>query len=374
MPRLLELGIVVALACVCWSSVRADELDDVVAKQMAQKQIPGVSLAIISDGKMVRASAYGFADVSHKIPVTTETLFQAGSISKAVSAVGVLRLVEQHKLSIDEDVNKKLQSWKLPENEFTRDEKVTVRRLLCHGAGLTMHGFPGYSTKAPIPTLVQVLDGAAPANTKAIRVDMKPGSKWRYSGGGYTVLQQLIIDVTGKPFPLFMVETVLRPLGMKHSTFEQPLQDSQAQTAATGYLPDGKAVEGEWHVYPEMAAAGLWTTASDLARFAIAIQKSYAGEANAILSKAMAQEMLTSQMGNFGLGVMLLSEEGQQILMVKKLALIFCHGGRDEGFDANIAATASTGKAAVVLINKNETSEVAIGEIMKAIAKKYDWP
>jgi CubicO group peptidase (beta-lactamase class C family) len=367
------LHISIAIACGGLEIAHADEVDDAISQQMREKRIPGLSLAIIADGKVVRAHGYGLADEARNIPVTTETLFQAGSISKPVAAAGVLRLVEQHKLDLDEDVNSKLRTWNVPASEFTKAEKVTLRRILCHGAGLTVHGFPGYSVTSRIPTLPQVLDGASPANTDAVRVDITPGSRHRYSGGGYTVLQQLVCDVTNKQFPAIMDETVLAPVGMKNSTYQQPLPRAKERIAATGYLPKGKAVEGRWHVYPEMAAAGLWTTASDLARFAIAIQHAYAGDSNAVLSKAMAHEMLTRQIGDFGLGVMLLGNEGQETLMGKERTLIFCHGGRDEGFDANLAATATTGKGAVILINKN-AEEGAFEAIMKVIAKKYEWP
>ena len=173
----------------------------------------------------------------------------------------------------------------MPENEFTKDKKVTLRGILSHSAGLTVHGFPGYAVAGPVPTLVEVLDGAKPANTGAIRVNVVPGSLWRYSGGGFTVMQQMIIDATGKPFPEFMRETVLAPLGMTSSTYEQPLPADRQSHAATGHYPDGRPVAGKWHVYPEMAAAGLWTTAPDLARFAIGVQRALASTSNAVLSQ-----------------------------------------------------------------------------------------
>src|SRR4051794_27827795 len=170
--------------------VRADKVDDFAGSLIRKQHIPGLSLAIIKDGKIVKAAGYGLADKAAQILVSTNTLFQAGSISKPVSALGVLHLVDSKKLSLNEDVNVKLTSWKLPENEWTKTEKVALRRILSHSAGLTVHGFPGYADGEPRPSLVQVLDGDRPANTKAIRVDMVPGSKVRYSGGGFTLMQQ----------------------------------------------------------------------------------------------------------------------------------------------------------------------------------------
>lgn len=278
--------------------------------------------------------------------------------------MAALRLVEQGKLALDEDVNIKLTTWKVPDNELTRQKPVTLRGILSHSAGMTVHGFPGYSTDAPIPTLVQVLNGEPPANTAAIRVETLPGSKWNYSGGGYTVMQQLMLDVTRKPFPEFMRQTVLIPLGMTSSAYDQPLFTDKAKMTATGHYPDGKAVKGRWHVYPEMAAAGLWTTPSDLARFAIGVQQSLAGRSNAVISQAMTRQMLTNQKDNDGLGVFLIGS-GR--------TLRFEHSGRDEGFDALLMATAESGQGVVIMINANENTG-AVPLIMKFIAKEYGWP
>ena len=219
--------------------------------------------------------------------VTANTLFQAGSISKPVSALGAPRLVQEGKLTLDEDVNTKLITWKVPENELTKDKKVTLRGLLSHTAGLTVHGFPGYATDEPCPTVVQVLDGAKPANAlhSSGHISRQPVA---YSGGGYTIMQQLVIDVTGKPFPHFMHEAVLKPLGMNESTFEQPLPEDRAKLTATGHTMDRKPVKGRWHIYPEMAAAGLWTTPSDLVRFAIGVEEAVRGRSGKTLSPAMA--------------------------------------------------------------------------------------
>lgn len=342
---------------------RGDEVDDAVAGQMRDHHIVGLSLAIIDGGKIVKAQGYGFTDKSGKQPVTAATLFQAASVSKSVAALGALRLVEQGRLLLDEDVNVKLRTWKVPENEFTKDQKVTLRRILSHSAGLTIHGFAGYEAGTPLPTLAQVLDGVKPAHSSPIRVNIIPGSKWRYSGGGYTVMQQLMIDVTGQPFPEFMQEFVLKPLSMTQSTYEQPLPDNMAATTATGYEADGTEVKGRWHIYPEMAAAGLWTTPSDLARFAIGIQESLAGKSNPVISTALTRQMLTPQKDNDGLGVFL-SGSGK--------GLQFWHNGRNEGFDSLIGAGAKSGKGAVIMINANDDSR-ALNKIMKAIAAEYRW-
>lgn len=342
----------------------ADAIDDIVRGEMQKRHVPGLSLAIIQDGMIVKAQGYGVAEQGGDTPVTPGTLFQAGSISKPVAALGALGLVEQGRLGLDEDVNARLATWKVPENEFTREKKVTLRGLLSHSAGLTVHGFPGYEVGGAVATLTQVLDGQKPANTPPIRVDILPGSRWRYSGGGYTVMQQMVIDVTGTPYPRFMQEAVLGPLGMAESTYEQPLPADRARRTATGHDPARNPVRGRWHIYPEMAAAGLWTTPSDLARFAIGLQEALAGRRDKVLSASMARQMVTEQKGGFGLGV---------ALQGTGAALRFSHGGRDEGFDAYLVAYAEGGRGAAIMINANDNSRM-VGRIVDAIAREYGWP
>jgi CubicO group peptidase (beta-lactamase class C family) len=326
-------------------------------------KVPGLSVAVVDNFKIAWAKGYGVTEAGSHSPVTIHTLFQAGSISKPVAATGTLSLVQQGKLSLDENVNDKLKSWQVPDNEFTKDQKVTLRRILSHSAGLTVHGFPGYEVGAPIPTLVQIFNGEPPANTKPIRVEIVPGTKFQYSGGGVTIEQQLVIDVTGKPFPQFMRETVLDRIGMTDSTYEQPLPASRASAAATASHADGKVVPGRWHIYPEMAAAGLWTTASDLAKFGIEIALSKQGKANHVLSEAMTREMLKPQIEQAGLGFFL----GQY-----KNPEEFGHNGDDEGFQAVLIMFADSGKGVAVMGNSDNAISVA-NYLIQSVAKEYAW-
>src|ERR1700744_100481 len=266
--------------------------------RMQQLHVQGVSIAVVHHGVIEWARGYGIATPDNK-PVTPETIFQAGSISKPVASMGALRLVQEGKLSLDADVNTKLTSWKVPASDAVPGAVVTLRELMTHTAGMTVHGFPGYAAGAPVPTLVQVLNGEKPANTPAVRIDTPPGTIWRYSGGGITIMQQLMIDVTHEPFPKLMHDTVLAPIGMTHSTYEQPLPAALLPTAATPYDGQDKLVPGGAHTYPEMAAAGLWTTPSDLARFIIENQQSLQGKANHVLSQAMTKEMMTPGKGSW---------------------------------------------------------------------------
>ena len=333
-----------------------------LAKLMRLHNVPGLSIAVIDNFQISWAKGYGVIGADSKASVTTKTLFQAGSISKPVAATGALYLVQQGKLSLDEDVNHKLKTWKIPENEFTKTEKVTLRRLLSHTGGLTVHGFPGYDVDEPLPNLVQILNGEKPANTEPIRVGIVPGTQERYSGGGVTIEQQLMIDVTGEPFPKLMREIVLDKIGMQDSTYEQPLPPTRSAMAAHATRADGTVLHGDWHIYPEMAAAGLWTTPSDLARFAIEIALSRQGKANHVLSQKMTQEMLTPVLGESGLGLFLRKEEPGQ----------FGHNGADEGFQAILTMNADTGKGAAIMADSDNGIALA-NLLLQRVAKEYSW-
>ncbi len=333
-----------------------------IEERMKHYHVPGVSIAVINGGKIEWAKSYGVMDEDTKEPVTNQTLFQAGSISKPVAAYAALKMVEEGKIDINENVNTYLKTWKLPDNEFTKDKKVALKHLLSHTGGITVHGFLGYSTDLPVPTLVQVLDGLPPANSPAIRVDKAPETGYRYSGGGYTIMQQMVMDIEGKPFPEILKEKVLQPLEMNNSTYDQPLRAQQLKMAATGYLPNSSMTKGKRHTYPEMAAAGLWTTAEDLAKFAINIQQTLKGKTK-ILSKEMTEKMLTPFGSDFdGLGLFIDKRKGD---------IYFGHGGWDEGFSSQMTVSKDKGYGVVVLTNSNHPP--FIDELIRAVARTYNW-
>lgn len=335
-----------------------------LAERMKFYSAPAVSIAVIDKGRIAWARGYGVREAGSKDAVTPQTLFQAASISKPVAALGALRLVQQGRLKLDEDVNHKLTSWKVPENEFTNGKKVTLRGLVSHSAGLTVHGFPGYASDISAPTLLQLLDGEKPANSKPIRVDITPGTKYRYAGGGYQVMQQLLLDVTGKQFPPLMHDAVLKRIGMTRSTYVQPLPRNRWSNAAVGHRSNGDKVKGNWHTYPEMAAAGLWTTPTDLARLAIEIQKALAGKSNRVLSREMTKQMLTPQVGGWGLGFALPGKDS---------SARFTHGGANEGYRCILVAYKSTGQGAVIMTNSDRGSPLT-EEVLRSIASEYGWP
>ncbi len=332
--------------------------------EMEHYKIPGVSIAVIHQGRIEWAKGYGVKSVETQEMVTSDTLFQAASISKVVTAAAVLRLVDEGRLDLDEDVNTYLLTWKLP-SILSWQPHVTLKQLLCHGAGVTIHGFPGYTQDAMKPALEQVLMGQKPANTDPIQVNALPGTQFRYSGGGYCILQQVLMDVTGQPFPKLMREIVLDPVGMHQSTFDQPLSPALVDAASTGHQAGGKPVFGKWHIYPEMAAAGLWTTPSDLARFALAIQSAWAGEMVSFLSPEMVHHMLTPQVEPFtGLGPVLRGEG---------ISARFSHTGGNVGFTCLLEGYVQGGMGAVVMTNSDEGLSL-IEKIMPALAQEYSWP
>jgi len=335
-----------------------------LAERMQRFHVPGVSIAVIDHDSIVWAHGFGVKEAGTPDSVTTETMFQAGSISKPTFAVGVMRLVQDGRLDLDRDVNATLTTWKVPDNRFTATEKVTLRRLLSHSAGLTVHGFPGYAAGTRVPTVPQVLDGMPPANTAPVRVDTVPGTISRYSGGGTTVAMLAVMDLTRQPFPQWMQATVLGPAGMTHSTYQQPLPTSLAARAASGHTVSGEVVAGKYHTYPEMSAAGLWTTPSDLARLAIELERTYAGRSETLINRSTLMQMLTTQKEPFGIGYRL-DGSGRD--------LEFFHRGDDEGFVAGFFAFPERGQGAVVMTNGQQGTRV-IDEILASLATEYGWP
>jgi CubicO group peptidase (beta-lactamase class C family) len=334
-----------------------------LSERMSQLHVPGVSIAVIHNGAIEWARGFGVKQLGGA-PVGIDTIFQAGSISKPLAAMAALHLVQEGKLALDTPVNSTLVPWKLPESAAANGKPVTLRELLTHTAGLTVHGFPGYEANTPVPTLVQVLDGQKPANTPAIRLEGEPGAKWNYSGGGYTVMQQMVLDVSKTSFPALLHDTVLAPIGMTHSTYQQPLPTERRVEAAVPYEGDGTAVPGGAHTYPEMAAAGLWTTPSDLARYCLEVQRSLVGKANHVLSQDFTRQMLTPGIGKWGLGVQIGGSAGDPY---------FSHGGVNEGFESLFAAYEHHGDGAVVMTNAQGGSALA-AELMQSIAAEYGWP
>lgn len=331
--------------------------------RMAALHVPGVAIAVIKGGKIEWARGFGVTRQGGE-PVTADTLFQAGSVSKPVAAMAALAVVEDGRLSLDTDVNKTLKSWTLPASPFTATTPVTLRALLSHTAGTTVHGFAGYAAGAPVPTLPQVLSGTAPANSAPVVVDQAVGSAYRYSGGGYSIAQQMMVDATGQTFPAIVRDKVFAPIGMTRSTEDQLLDAARSAHAAWPHDSAGAVVEGGPHTYPEMAAAGLWTTANDLAKFVIDLAKSANGESGHVLSPKTAREMLTPVKSDYGLGVSIQGATARKY---------FYHNGSNAGYKAVILAYPDTGDGVVVLTNGDQGYQLSEA-IVRAVAVEYGWP
>lgn len=335
-----------------------------IEKRLKELGINGVSIAVINNYKLDWAKGYGMADVKTNTPVSVYTLFLAGSISKSVNAMGVLKLADQNKIDLHKNINEYLKSWKFPADSFTKGKNISIANLLSHSAGLSVHGFPGYAPGDSIPSVQQILDGKRPANTAAVRSLFEPGTKFKYSGGGTTISQLIVSDVTGMPYENFMQKEVLLKLGMNSSTFKQPYAVGEWKNYATAYKGDGKEVKGRFHVYPEMAAAGLWTNPTDLSKFIIETQLSYLERSNKVLSKDATNRMLTFHVdSSVGLGVFFNKESGKQF---------FSHGGADEGFRAMYFGSFEDGYGAVIMVNSDNGK--IMNEIMHSIQEVYNWP
>ena len=336
-----------------------------LAEVMRRFRVPGVSVAVIKDFQIHWAKGYGVADAGSGRPVQVDTVFQAASISKPVTAMAALHLMQGGALGLDDDVNRHLKSWKVPDNGVAPTHAVTPRALMSHTSGADDgFGFPGYEPAAPRPSVVQILNGDAPSNVGKVTFARPPYAAYKYSGGGVTLMQLLLTDVTGEPFAALMRARVLDPLGMRGSTFEQPLPEAWAGRAAHAHNGQGAHGDVPWHVYPEQAAAGLWTTPSDLARFVIEVQQAVRGPKGSVLSQASAREM-TSPVGTGPYGVGFAVEKRGE-------GWYFGHGGSNWGYRCSLIAHVRKGYGVVVMTNGDAGGGV-IAEIEARVAAAYGW-
>lgn len=332
-----------------------------ILQRMEEYKIPGVSVTIVKDGEIVFAKGFGIMNSETSEEVNTHTLFQAASISKPIATLAVLKLVEEGIVDLDTDVNIYLKSWKIPDNKFTQVEKVTLRRILSHTAGINVHGFPGYSQTNKFPSTIDVLNGKG--NSPAIIVDTFPGSLRRYSGGGFTIMQQIVKDVSGMELGEFMEKRIFPEIGMTESTFTQPLTGDKVDLASCGHDYQGRLYEGRWHNYPEIAAAGLWTTPSDIAKYCIHIQNILDNKIVGVLKKETVELMLTRQINNTGLGLALKNESD---------SLIFGHDGTNAGFTSQMLSFAYKGDAIVIMTN-SDNGKAFIDELVTCVSTFYNW-
>ena len=339
-------------------------------EQLASYHTPGISIAVINDFGIDWACGYGVCESGTTREVTPDTLFQAGSISKPVFALAVMRIVQEGRLNLDEDVNAYLTSWRVPANGDWQP-RVTLRHLLSHTAGTTAQAYYGYDASATLPTTIQVLNGEFPANSEKVEVNIIPGLHYRYSGGGMVIGQQVLVDTLQKSFPEIMRELVFEPLGMTHSTYQQPLTSELDMMTATAHPINGTPLGGKYMIYPELAAAGLWTTPTDLAKLGIELMGVLHDRSPTIWNKETITEMLRPQTEQ--------SEGPNGLLLGLGFAgrgegesSYFFHGGTNIGFVAEMRFYKSTGQGAVVMLNSNEGERLR-DEVMRAIGQEYNW-
>jgi CubicO group peptidase (beta-lactamase class C family) len=341
-----------------------DDRPATIAEQMAKYNVKGMSIAVIQDYKIAWAKGYGWADEAEKKRVTTETLFEPGSISKCLNSLGILKLAQENKVDLYTDINTYLTSWKFPYDSLSKGKKITLADILSHNAGLSVHGFPGHDINGPIPSVLQVLDGIKPSFTPAVRSEFEPGLKYQYSGGGITISQVILTDITKQPYDVWMYENVLKPIGMVNSSYAQPPSKDKQGLCASAYNSDGTPVLRKFHVYPEQAAAGLWMTPSDLCNYIIDMQLAYQGKRNSkVLNPEMVKLHLTSyHNGPSSMGSFIQDHDG---------AKYFEHSAGNDGFCGEYIASLEDGNGVVIFLNTDNSK--LIHEVINSIAKAYNW-
>lgn len=331
-------------------------------ERMKHFKVQGLSIAVIKDYKVDFAKGYGFADIEKKIPVTDKTLFQAASISKSLNGLAILKLFKGRNLDLYADINSYLKSWKFPYDSISKGKKINMANLLSHTAGLNVHGFGGYEVGKPLPSVIQILNGESPANSDAVHSLFAPGTRQEYSGGGTTISQLALTDITGQRYENYLMEQVLKPLGMLSSTFAQPPTGISQELLSAGYDGDGKEVKGKYHIYPEQAAAGLWTNPRDLAKYIIETQLAYEGKSAKVLDQQTTKLRLSPYMNKNGaaLGIFVEDYDGVKY---------FGHGAGNAGFTGGYYGSFEGGNGLVVMVN-SDNGEI-VQELINSISSVY---
>jgi CubicO group peptidase (beta-lactamase class C family) len=335
-----------------------------LTQRMAESRVPAVSVAMIENGRVKWARAYGEAEAGSGRRATPATRFQAASLSKPVAAAGALRLVQRGRLALDEDLGARLAAWGVATASPGGAGGVTLRRLLSHTAGISVAGYPGYRRGEAVPTLLQAIRGVAPARTARLRQFAPPGKQVAYSGGGYSLAQMLMVERGRRDFGPLMERLVLKPAGMTRSTFDQALPGRAGGDAASGHDGEGALIAGGSLVYPELAAAGLWTTPSDYGRFAIALQRSWTGRGRALLKPDIARAMGTPVLADYGLGLTVVERDGRRAIS---------HGGANEGFQCRFVAFLDGAGEGLVVMTNGDNGGALAAAIQRTIGEAYRW-
>ena len=331
-----------------------------IVEIMADYNIPGVSMAFVDQGKIAWTQTYGYANFAKSEKVTTETVFTGASLSKPLAAIAALHLVEAAKLDLDEDVNNRLKAWQVPENEFTQQEKVTLRHLISHRAGVKNDLWSSYLPEQSVPSLAQMLAGQSPSVDPATSVVSVPGSAEKYSNPGYSIIQQMLEDVTGEAFEDVLDKLVLQPSKMADSSFAQPMPDYLQQRRAVGY--DNKLQPYPYKLFPFKAAGGVWTTPSDMARFVLTLFEDHQGQNN-ILSPAMTTNVFSRDRIRLGFS---------KIFNGSSNDLVFRHYGSNQGFTCYLIGSLVNRQAIVIMTNSDNGFDF-LDYTARAVAEFYKW-
>lgn len=330
-----------------------------IPEMMKQDNIPGMSLSFIDNGEIAWTKHYGYANLEDSIPVSSETVFTGASLSKPITAIAALNLVEKGLLDLDENVNLKLKEWNLPETTLTENEKVTLRRLIAHNAGIKNDLWSSYLPNEEIPTLTQMLAGEAPSVDPATSVINEPGSKMVYSNPGYSIIQKLVMDVKGEAFDQIIDELVFTPVGMENSSFKQPIPDDLMQRKATGYTKDLEPYP--YRLFPYQAAGGIWTTPEDISKFMITLLSDHHKGTNTLVSKEITQTIFKKYIDRY---VFSLWNWGEDI--------VFMHYGSNQGFNCMMYGSVNKNQGIVVMTN-SDNSFGFFDYLQRAVNSEYGW-
>ena len=333
-----------------------------LSERMSYYGVPSVSIAVIDNGKVAWTKAYGLADVSTGRKVDANTLYQAASLSKTVNAALILKLVQQGKLALDQDVRAYLKTWTFPDSDLSRGRPITLRALLSHTAGINLHGFRGYDRQATLPGINAILNGQSPATNEAVKAVLTPGTKQEYSGGGILISQKVVEDQISPDYPALINRVVFKPLKMTRSLFTPSPTGLLATNLAYAHDANMKRVEGNYMRHPEGAPDALWATSADYARLVIALQESFQHKNGAWLDATTSKAMMTPVLGNAALGFFILDKSGEPY---------FSHQGANVGFRSVFFASLTTGQGVVIFINSDNGQ--IMEEIANSVALTYGW-
>lgn len=335
-----------------------------ITDRMKFYKIPSVSLALINNGKIEWTKTYGYADIEMKRLANTTTLYQVASITKSFTGIAIMRLVQEGKLSLTNDIRNYLKTWTFPDNDSSKNKLITFKNLLSHTAGLSVHGFIGYSVSDSLPTINQILNGERPANNEAVKPIYPINELFEYSGGGYAIIRKILDDNISSNYDSLMQTFISKPLKMTNSTFSQPLLP-QYKNYAFGYDKEMQPLKGNYYIYPEQSAGGLWSTATDIAKFVLSIQNDLKGSPNSLINKRLSEEMLTPVLNNYALGFGVVEKGGEKY---------FWHEGESYGYNSMYYGSFTTGKGVVILTNAYPSNgHPFIQELLNSVATTYGW-